>query len=168
MRAHPPSGRWKWSKRGGNWRDGKMFSNFLVVVRREALCLAFMSYKHTHDVQDGRNAPSLVAGEMTHWSVTLSIKLFISFRNKFHFCFILCPSRGTSIMISYFPVTSGNSDRNSLIECYFNTSNLEYEEIAHFLLLVHGIQLSIRHLKRVLFSKRLCRRRNHSQSRISE
>ena len=126
VRAHPPSGRWKWSKRGGNWRDGKMFSNFLVVVRREPLCLAFMSYKHTHDVQDGRNAPSLVAGEMTHWSVTLSIKLFISFRNKFHFCFILCPSRGTSIMISYFLVTSGNSDRNSLIECYFNTSNQEY------------------------------------------
>ena len=98
-----------------------MFSNFLVVVRREALCLAFMSYQHTHDVQDGRNAPSLVAGEMT-----LSIKLFISFRNKFHFCFILCPSRGTSIMISYFLVTSGNSDRNSLIECYFNTSTLEF------------------------------------------
>ena len=23
-------------------------------------------------------------------------------------------------MIPYFPVTSGNSDRNSLIECYFN------------------------------------------------
>ena len=98
-----------------------MFSNFLVVVRREALCLAFMSYQHTHDVKDGRNAPSLVAGEMT-----LSIKLFISFRNKFHFCFILCPSRGTSIMISYFLVTSGNSDRNSLIECYFNTSTLEF------------------------------------------
>ena len=126
LRAHSPSGRWKWSKREGNCRDGKMFSNFLVVVRREALCLAFMSYKHTHDVQDGRNAPSLVAGEMTHWSVTLSIKLFISFRNKFHFCFILCPSRGTSLMISYFLVTSGNSDRNSLIECYFNTSNQEF------------------------------------------
>ena len=62
LRAHPPSGRWKWSKREGNCRDGKMFSNFLVVVRREALCLAFMSYKHTRDVQDGRNAPSLVAG----------------------------------------------------------------------------------------------------------
>ena len=30
------------------------------------LSLAFMSYKHTCNVQDGRNAPSLVAGEMTH------------------------------------------------------------------------------------------------------
>ena len=106
VRAHPPSGRWKWSKRGGNRRDRKIFSNLLLVVRREALSLAFMSYKHTHDVQDGRNAPSLVAGEMTHWSVTLSIKLFIYFRNKFHFCFILCLSRGTSIMISYFLVRS--------------------------------------------------------------
>ena len=28
----------------------KMFSNFLVVVRREALCLAFMSCKHTYNV----------------------------------------------------------------------------------------------------------------------
>ena len=71
-------------------------------------------------------------------------------------------------MIPYFPVTSGNSDHNYLIECYFNTSNLEYQEILRFLLLVHEIQLSIRQLKRVLFSKGLCRRRNHCQSRISE
>ena len=71
-------------------------------------------------------------------------------------------------MISYFLVTSGNSDRNSLIECYFNTSNLEYYEILRLLLLVDGIRLSICQLKRVLFSKGLCRRRNHSQSRISE
>ena len=46
--------------------------------------------------------------------------------------------------------TQGNSDRNYLIECYFN------------LLLVHGIRLSVRQLKRVLFSKGLCRRINHS------
>ena len=31
-------------------------------------------------------------------------------------------------MIPYFPVTSGNSDHNSLIKCYFNTSNLEYKK----------------------------------------
>ena len=72
------------------------------------------------------------------------------------------------MMIRYFPVTSGNSDRNSLIECYFNTSNLEYYEILRLLLLVDGIRLSICQLKRVLFSKGLCRRRNHSQSSISE
>ena len=68
-----------------------MFSIFLVLVRKEALCLAFMSYKHTYNVQDGRNTPSLVAGEMTHLSVTLSIKLFISFRNKlFSVSFYAC------------------------------------------------------------------------------
>ena len=65
-------------------------------------------------------------------------------------------------MLSYIPVTSGNSDRNSLIECYFNLG-LDYSEILSFVLLVHGIQLSIRRLKRVLFSKGLRRRRNHSQ-----
>ena len=56
-------------------------------------------------------------------------------------------------MIPYFPVTSGNSDHNYLIECYFNTSNLEYLEILLFLLLVHGIQLSICQLKRYFFQK---------------
>ena len=59
------------------------------------------------------------------------------------------------------PVTPGNSDRISLIECYFNLE-LDYSEIINFLLLVHGIRLSVRQLKRVLFSKGLCRRRNHS------
>ena len=56
----------KVEQKGRELRGWKMFSNFLVVVRREALCLAFMSYKHTYNVQDGRNDPSLVAGEMTH------------------------------------------------------------------------------------------------------
>ena len=64
-------------------------------------------------------------------------------------------------MPSYIPVTSGNSDRNSLIECYFNLG-LDHSEILSFLLLVHGIQLSIRQLKRVLFSKGFRRRRIHS------
>ena len=71
-------------------------------------------------------------------------------------------------MTPYFPVASGKSDRNTLIECYFNTLNLEYQEILRFFLLVHGIQFSIRQLKRVLCSEGLCRRRNRSQSRISE
>ena len=43
------------------------------------------------------------------WSMVLSV---------FHF--ILCLSRGTSIMPPYIPVTSGNCHRNSSIECYFN------------------------------------------------
>ena len=34
-----------------------MFPNCLVAGSREALCLAFMSYKYTYDVPDGRNAP---------------------------------------------------------------------------------------------------------------
>ena len=36
------------------------------------------------------------------------------------FCFILHLSLGTSIMLLYIPVTSGNCDPNSSIECYFN------------------------------------------------
>ena len=77
------------------------------------------------------------------------------------FCFLLCLTRCTSVMPGYIPVTPGNSDRNSLIECYFNLG-LDYSEIINFLLLVHGIRLSVRQLKRVLFSKGLCRRKNHS------
>ena len=56
----------KVEQKGRELKGWKNVSNFLVVVRREALCLAFMSYKHTYNVQDGRNAPSLAAGEMTH------------------------------------------------------------------------------------------------------
>ena len=41
-------------------------------------------------------------------------------------------------MPAYIPVTPGNSDRNSLIECYFNLV-LDYAETLSFLLLVHGI-----------------------------
>ena len=77
------------------------------------------------------------------------------------FCFLLCLTRCTSVMPGYIPVTPGNSDRNSLIECYFNLG-LDYSEIINFLLLVHGIRLSVRQLKRVLFSKGSCRRKNHS------
>ena len=38
---------------------------------------------YTSNVPDDRNAPLLAAGEIKHWSVTLSIKPFISFRNIF-------------------------------------------------------------------------------------
>ena len=64
-------------------------------------------------------------------------------------------------MPGYIPVTPGNSDRNSLIDCYFNLG-LDYSEIFNFLLLVHGIRLRVRQVKRVLFSKGLCRRVNHN------
>ena len=61
--------------------------NFLVAVSRGALCLAFMwllNYKNTHTVQycGWQERPLLAAGEMKHWSVTVSIKPFVSFRNK--------------------------------------------------------------------------------------
>ena len=67
-------------------------------------------------------------------------------------------------MPSYIPVTSGSFDRDSLIECYFSLG-LSYSEILSFLLLFHGIRISIRQLKRILFSKGLRRRRNHSELR---
>ena len=76
---------------------------------------------------------------------------------------ILCLPSGMSIMPSYIPVSSENSDRNYLIECYFKLG-LDYSEILSFLLLSHGIRLSLRQLKRVLFSRGLRRRKNYSEA----
>ena len=76
---------------------------------------------------------------------------------------ILCLPSGMSIMPSYIPVSSENSDRNYLIECYFKLG-LDYSEILSFLLLSHGIRLSLRQLKRVLFSRGLRRRKNCSEA----
>ena len=57
------------------------------------------------------------------------------------------------------------SDRDSLISTYFNLG-FTYNEILAFLLLSHGIKLSLSELKRVLKSRRLRRREN--ASRITE
>ena len=57
------------------------------------------------------------------------------------------------------------SDRDSLITTYFNLG-IPYNEILAFLLLSHGIKLSLSELKRVLKSRRLRRREN--ASRITE
>ena len=57
------------------------------------------------------------------------------------------------------------SDRDSLITTYFNLG-FTYNEILAFLLLSHGIKLSLSELKRVLKSRRLRRREN--ASRITE
>ena len=57
------------------------------------------------------------------------------------------------------------SDRDSLITTYFNLG-FTYNEILAFLLLSHGIKLSLSQLKRVLKSRRLRRRKN--ASRITE
>ena len=56
-----------------------------------------------------------IAGSKKMNKIALMIKMVLSV-----FCFILCLSRGTSIMPPYIPVTSGNCDCNSAIECYFN------------------------------------------------
>ena len=68
-------------------------------------------------------------------------------------------------MPSYLPVTSTKSDRSCLIERNFNLG-LNSSEILSFLLLVHGVRLSIRQIKRVLFSMGLCRRKNHSDPHV--
>lgn len=52
-------------------------------------------------------------------------------------------------------------DRNSLIEHYFHLG-FDYSEILGFLLLCHGIQISLRQLKRILSAKGLYRRRDYS------
>ena len=54
-----------------------------------------------------------------------------------------------------------NHGRDSLIERYF-TLGLIYVEIISFLLLTHGISISLSQLKRVLRKKSLTRRRNYS------
>ena len=89
-RAHsrPPSRTVKWRKGKRNGRERIMFHYFPVAVSRGASCLDFMSWEYTYNVPDSRNAPFLAAGEITHWSVTLRIKPFISFRNKFPFLFL--------------------------------------------------------------------------------
>lgn len=88
--------------------------------------------------------------------MALMIKMVLSV-----YCFILCLSRWTNtdnaLVHSCMWPTSGNSDRNSLIECYFNLG-LDYSEIPSFLLLVLRIQLT-RQFKKVLLSKWLCRRK---------
>ena len=76
----------------------------------------------------------------------------------------ICLPGVSAIMPSYIPVTSGSFDRDSLIEWYFSLG-LSYSEILSFLLLVHGIPISIRPLKRILCSKGLRWRRNHSELR---
>ena len=58
---------------------------------------------------------TMIAGSKKMNKIALMIKMVLSV-----FCFTLCLSCGTSIMPPYIPVTSGNCDRNSSIECYFN------------------------------------------------
>jgi len=62
------------------------------------------------------------------------------------------------------PVTPGNSDRNSWVECYFSLG-LDYSEIRNFLLLEYMERLSVRQLMSLCslcLCLCLCRRRPHS------
>ena len=82
--------------------------NFLVAVSRGALCLAFMwllNYKNTHTVQycGWQERPLLAAGEMKHWSVTVSIKPFVSFRNKVPLDFYRCTQHTANKLLKKYP-----------------------------------------------------------------
>ena len=61
----------------------------------------------------------------------------------------------------YLPVYDENVERDELIETYFHLG-LKYKEILLFLLDVHGVEISIRQLKRILKQRGLGRRRNPS------
>ena len=61
----------------------------------------------------------------------------------------------------YFPVLNQNVHRNDLLVQYFHLG-LDYKEILALLVLLHGFQLSLRQLKRVLGQRTLGRRRNPS------
>ena len=62
---------------------------------------------------------------------------------------------------SYTPALQNEqSERDIYIERYFNLG-MDYAEILIFLAAFHGIQLSLRQLKRILFKKGYRRRKNH-------
>ena len=63
---------------------------------------------------------------------------------------------------SYLPFHQGiDLERDKLIERYFKLG-LKYKEICLFLLSLHCIEISVRHLKRILRQRQLGRRRNPS------
>ena len=67
-----------------------------------------------------------------------------------------------SILPPYVPVLHcGQRSRDSIVEQYFNLG-FGYTEILAFLCIVHGIRLSLRHLKRILARKGLRRRGDQS------
>lgn len=66
------------------------------------------------------------------------------------------------VLPPYLPaLQKGSVDRNVVIEQYFRLG-LDYSEILAYLFLYHGIELSIRHLKRILSRKGLRRRKCQS------
>ena len=68
-------------------------------------------------------------------------------------------------LANHIPILQGYpAGRDDLIESYFHLG-LEYTEILLFLVFSHGINLSLRQLKRILKAKGLGRRRNASDLR---
>jgi prepilin signal peptidase PulO-like enzyme (type II secretory pathway) len=67
-----------------------------------------------------------------------------------------------AVLPSYIPALRvAYRGRDSLVQQYFDLG-LNYVEIISFLLLTHGISLSLRQLKRILRRKGLTRRQNYS------
>ena len=75
---------------------------------------------------------------------------------------ILFPVYCHCVLPGYLPAVGESSfNRDEVIATYFNLG-LSYSEILAFLSCSHGVDLSLRQLKRVLKSKRLSRRKNYS------
>ena len=86
-------------------------------------------------------------------------------RNYFVVTFLIALFRfsATGALPDYIPnLNRANEDRGALIEEYF-LLGFNYSEVLSFLLVYHGIRLSLRHLKRIL-KKRELRRRNVQSS----
>lgn len=67
-----------------------------------------------------------------------------------------------AVLLSYIPALGvAYYGRDSLVQQYFDLG-LNYVEIISFLLLTHGLSLSVRQLKRILRRKGLTRRQNYS------
>jgi transposase len=68
-----------------------------------------------------------------------------------------------SVLPTYLPNPQENYERDDLIVKYFRLG-MKYTEILMFLASVHGIQLSLRQLKRVVTKRGLSRRKNYSST----
>ena len=80
------------------------------------------------------------------------------------FLALMCSS-SSAVLPNYSPAIQGTArTRDELIQDYFNLG-LTAPEITSFLVCVHGIQISLRHLKRVLKRQGCTRRRNRSDLR---
>ena len=88
------------------------------------------------------------------WLVSVSSDHFLRFAESFRWL----------DLPDYLPTVrniNGNHERNYLIEQYFHLG-LNYSEIISFLLLRHGVRLSLHQLKRILRSRGLRRRKIQS------